>query len=135
MQTGFRKPIVITGSQLPLAMPRSDARQNLIDSVTCLTAFFNPPHVSLHEVAVCFGGRLMRGNRCQKTHSSFYQAFDTPTYPYLANLGVDIDWNESALLAVTGVYRPRFEVRCGFARTAACTSSPFHPAAAAFVCP
>jgi hypothetical protein len=59
------------------------------------------------EVAVCFGGRLMRGNRCQKTHSSFYQAFDTLTYPYLANLGVDVDWNMEALLHVQGVYRPR----------------------------
>ena len=54
------------GSQLPLLMPRSDARQNLIDSVTVATAFFSPPHTALHEVAVCFGGRLMRGNRCQK---------------------------------------------------------------------
>ena len=60
---------------------------------------------------MCFGGRLMRGNRCQKTHSSFYQAFDTLTYPYLANLGVDVDWNREALLTVQGVYRPRFEVR------------------------
>ena len=111
MQTGFRKPIIVTGSQLPLAMPRSDARQNLIDSVTCLTAFFNPPHVQLREVAVCFGGRLMRGNRCQKTHSSFYQAFDSLTYPYLANLGVDVGWNKKAMLQVEGVYRPRFQVR------------------------
>lgn len=47
MLTGFRKPIVFTGSQLPLAMPRSDARQNLIDSLTCATSSFNPPHVSL----------------------------------------------------------------------------------------
>ena len=54
------------GSQLPLAMPRSDARQNLIDSMTCATAFFTPPHVLLQEVAICFGGRLMRGNRTQK---------------------------------------------------------------------
>jgi Asparaginase, N-terminal len=69
VQTGFRKPIVLTGSQLPLAMPRSDARQNLIDSVTCLTSFFSPPHIRLEEVAICFGGRLMRGNRCQKVIS------------------------------------------------------------------
>lgn len=59
---------------------------------------------------MCFGGRLMRGNRCQKTHSSFYQAFDSLSYPYLANLGVDVDWKKSALLEVKGVYRPRFEV-------------------------
>lgn len=60
---------------------------------------------------MCFGGRLMRGNRCQKTHSSFYQAFDSLSYPYLANLGVDVDWKKSALLEVKGVYRPRFEAR------------------------
>lgn len=59
------------GSQLPLAMPRSDARQNLIDSLTCATAFFTPPHVLLQEVAICFGGRLMRGNCTQKACHSF----------------------------------------------------------------
>lgn len=110
MLVGFKKPIVITGSQLPLAMPRSDARQNIIDSVTCLTSFFNPPHVRLQEVAVCFGGRLMRGNRVQKVHSSFYQAFDSVNYPHLANLGVEIDWDLDALLEPQGVYRPRFEL-------------------------
>lgn len=46
-QVGFKKPIVLTGSQLPLAMPRSDARANIIDSVTCLTSFFTRPHVQL----------------------------------------------------------------------------------------
>lgn len=60
MLAGFRKPIVMTGSQLPLAMPRSDARQNLIDSMTCATSAFSPPHTQLSEVAVCFGGRLLR---------------------------------------------------------------------------
>lgn len=60
---------VCTGSQLPLSMPRSDARQNLIDSLTCATSFFTPPHTQLQEVAICFGGRLMRGNRTQKVDS------------------------------------------------------------------
>ena len=49
----------MTGSQLPLALPRSDARQNLLDAVCCATASFSPPHVHLSEVAICFGGRLM----------------------------------------------------------------------------
>lgn len=60
---------------------------------------------------MCFGGRLMRGNRVQKVHSSFYQAFDSLSYPHLATLGVDVAWNKKALLQVEGVYRPRFEVR------------------------
>lgn len=124
---------MLTGSQLPLALPRSDARQNLLDSVCCATAAFSPPHVHLQEVAVCFGGRLMRGNRSQKVNSSAYQvqrrapagcsshaglpfqpdvkrcaapclhfqAFDSPTYPYLAEMGVDINWDKHALLAVS----------------------------------
>jgi hypothetical protein len=64
---------VCAGSQLPLASPRSDARQNLIDALTCATAAFTPPHMALNEVAVCFGGKLMRGNRAQKVNSSNYQ--------------------------------------------------------------
>ena len=97
----------ITGSQLPLSSPRSDARQNLIDALTCATAAFSPPHIALSEVAVCFGGRLMRGNRCQKINSSSYQAFDSPGYPHLATLGIDVAWNERALLRGEGAYRPR----------------------------
>lgn len=108
MLLGFRKPIVMTGSQLPLAKPRSDARQNLIDAITCATAYFNPPHVQLQEVAVCFGGQLMRGNRAQKVNASNYQAFDSPTYHKLALLGVEVDWQARYLLQVEGVYRPRF---------------------------
>jgi L-asparaginase/Glu-tRNA(Gln) amidotransferase subunit D len=73
MLAGFKKPIVLTGSQLPLSSPRSDARQNLIDALTCATAVYKPPHAELVEVAVCFGGRLMRGNRAQKVNSSSYQ--------------------------------------------------------------
>ncbi|EFN58347.1 hypothetical protein CHLNCDRAFT_142407 [Chlorella variabilis] len=110
MLAGFKKPIVVTGSQLPLALPRSDARQNLLDSLCCATAAFSPPHVHLQEVALCFGGRLMRGNRSQKTNSSAYQAFDSPNYPYLAQMGVDVSWNSRALLNVDTVYRPRFNL-------------------------
>jgi L-asparaginase/Glu-tRNA(Gln) amidotransferase subunit D len=109
---GFRKPIILTGSQLPLAMPRSDARQNLIDSLTCATASFSPPHVHCGEVSICFGGVLLRGNRARKTNSSAYNAFSTPTYPPLAQLGVDVGWNSSSMLTEqqSGVYRPRFRL-------------------------
>jgi len=110
MLCGFRKPIVLTGSQIPLALPRSDARQNLIDSLTCAVAQHYPPHVALQEVCICFGGRLFRGNRAQKQHTATYQAFASLSYPPLAQLGVDVEWNRSALLHVEGVYRPRFEL-------------------------
>lgn len=110
MLAGFRKPIIMTGSQIPLALPRSDARQNLVDSITCACACHYPPYVQLSEVAICFGGKLLRGNRAQKWNSSIYQAFDSPSYPVLAQLGVDVDWNRDALLHPQGVYRPRFNM-------------------------
>lgn len=110
MLAGFRKPVVLTGSQLPLALPRSDARQNLIDAMTCATAWASPPHVLLQEVAICFGGRLLRGNRSRKVNSSAYAAFDSPAYSPLAVLGVDVDWRKAALLQPDLVYRPRFNL-------------------------
>ncbi len=109
---GFRKPIILTGSQLPLVMPRSDARQNLIDTLTCATSGFTPPHVHCGEVSICFGGVLLRGNRARKTNASSYNAFSTPSYPPLAQLGVDVGWNTAAMLSdqQRGVYRPRFKL-------------------------
>eukprot|EP00198_Chlamydomonas_reinhardtii_P004437 XP_001693773.1 predicted protein [Chlamydomonas reinhardtii] len=110
MLCGFKKPIVLTGSQLPLRAPRTDARQNLLDSIQVATSAFSPPHVELQEVAVCFGGKLMRGNRTQKVNSAAYQAFDSLTYPYLATLGIDVDWNTRYLLRAEGAYKPRFKL-------------------------
>jgi L-asparaginase/Glu-tRNA(Gln) amidotransferase subunit D len=91
MLLGFKKPIVLTGSQMPLASPRTDARANLVDALTCAVAPHAPPYVQWGEVAVCFGGKLMRGNRASKVDSSSYQAFDS-NYPYLATLGIGVDW-------------------------------------------
>lgn len=116
MLAGFRKPIVMTGSQIPLALPRSDAKQNLIDALTCAVASHYPPYVQLQEVAICFGGKLLRGNRAQKINSTTYQAFDTPAHPPLALLGVDIEWNRNSLLHPEGVYRPRFNLDPRIAR-------------------
>jgi L-asparaginase type I len=116
MLTGFRKPIILTGSQLPLDMARSDARQNLIDSVTCATAGFSPPHVALEEVAVCFGGKLLRANRTRKTSATIYSAFGSPQYPPLAQLGVGVEWKRDALLQFSGngsyaqTYTPRLKL-------------------------
>jgi len=58
------------------------------------------PALAPQEVAVCFGARLMRGNRVQKVHSSAYRAFDSLTYPPLATLGVDVEWGHRYLLQV-----------------------------------
>ncbi len=61
--------------------------------------------VQLQEVAVCFGGQLMRGNRAQKVNASNYQAFDSPTYHKLALLGVEVDWQARYLLQVMFLFQ------------------------------
>lgn len=110
MLAGFRKPIVLTGSQIPLALPRSDARQNLVDALTCAVDSMRRGSIHFQEVAICFGGRLIRGNRSQKINSTNYQAFDSLSYPHLAKIGIDIEWNEFALLKTQGVYNPQFSL-------------------------
>jgi len=66
--------------------------------VTCATAGFSPPHVAIEEVAVCFGGKLLRANRTRKTSATIYSAFGSPQYPPLAQLGVGVEWKRDALL-------------------------------------
>lgn len=88
---GLRKPVVVTGSQVPLAELRSDARENL------LNALLLAAREDLHEVCVCFGGRLMRGNRVTKVSSSGFDGFESPNELELAHLGVDIEMRPGAL--------------------------------------
>jgi len=77
------KPVILTGSQRPLAEIRSDARMNLINSVELAT-------YPIPEVAIFFGTRLYRGNRTVKYSSIHYNAFESPNFPPLAEVGIDI---------------------------------------------
>lgn len=64
------------------------------------------------EVAICFGGSLLRGNRTQKVDSSSYQAFASPSYPPLAKLGVNVDWDESYLLQAWSLWLTHWQDAC-----------------------
>jgi len=79
----FPKPVILTGSQRPLAEIRSDARLNLINSVELAT-------YPIPEVCICFGAYLFRGNRTIKYSTINYDAFISPNYPPLAEMGIDI---------------------------------------------
>jgi L-asparaginase len=92
MLRGLRKPVIVTGSQIPLGAARSDAPQNLI------TALQLAASDRLSEVAIYFNQRLLRGNRATKVSAARFDAFDSPNYPSLAEVGIDIHWNLSALL-------------------------------------
>lgn len=81
---GLDKPVVLTGSQIPLCEARTDAQGNLVSAV--LVAAMS----GLREVVVCFGRHIYRGNRTTKVAAGELDGFDSPNYPPLAELGVDI---------------------------------------------
>ncbi|MEE9905026.1 asparaginase [Chlorobium sp.] len=86
---GLSKPVVFTGSQLPLFQERSDAAQNLLTSVI-LAATFDIPEVSLF-----FDHLLFRGNRSVKVDARSFSAFASPNYPELGRAGTEIVINRS----------------------------------------
>jgi len=90
------KPVVVTGSQLPIVEARNDAVQNLVAAVM----FASPDAHDLPlvpEVCVCFNNTLLRGNRSRKVSSSGYAGFDTPNYAKLAEVGEHIKVNEKVI--------------------------------------
>ncbi len=92
MIQNLTKPIVFTGAQLPIGIPRTDARENLISSIQIAGSTLNE-QVIVPEVCIYFNGRLLRGNRAKKRESSQFDAFDSENFPYLAEIGVNIDYN------------------------------------------
>jgi L-asparaginase len=89
MLRGLTKPVVITGSQIPLCEVRNDARENLITSLLIASKYDIP------EVCLYFGGKLLRGCRAVKVSADGFAAFDSPNFPRLGTAGIDIDihWN------------------------------------------
>lgn len=92
MMSGLHKPVILTGSQLPIGLPRTDGRENLLAAVEIAAASrFGEPLVQ--EVAVYFGSSLYRGNRTHKESAESLQAIVSPNFPALAEAGVDILYN------------------------------------------
>ena len=97
MLENLSKPVILTGSQLPIGIIRTDGKENLITAIEIASAQKNnKPIVS--EVCVYFEYKLYRGNRTYKYNSAHFDAFKSPNYPALAEAGVDIQYNEIALL-------------------------------------
>lgn len=96
MLENLGKPVVLTGSQIPLCEIRSDGRDNLITSLLIAA------DERVHEVCLCFGGKLLRGNRATKYSSDGLNAFASPNYPPLAEIGIAIRYLDSALLPRPG---------------------------------
>ena len=88
MLENLSKPVILTGSQIPLCEVRSDGRDNLITSMLIAA------EGRVAEVCLYFGGRLLRGNRATKMSSDGLGAFKSPNFPPLAEAGINIKYAE-----------------------------------------
>lgn len=94
MLDNLAKPVILTGSQLPIGAPRTDGRENLISSVEIAAAKDSKGRAKVPEVCIFFGGKLMRGNRATKINAESFQAFTSPNLPPLAEAGINIRYME-----------------------------------------
>jgi L-asparaginase len=97
MLQGLRKPVVFTGSQLPIGIIRTDGKENLITAIEIAAATDAHGEPILQEVAVYFEYALFRGNRTSKISAHQFEAFAAPNYPLLAKAGVQIEWFKERL--------------------------------------
>jgi L-asparaginase len=92
MLEGLAKPVLLTGSQIPLCEVRNDARANLITALTVAANFDIP------EVCLCFGNQLLRGCRSVKVSTDGLDAFASPNLSPLGDIGVEIRIHKNLVL-------------------------------------
>ncbi len=92
------KPVIFTGSQLPVGVPRTDGKENLISAVEIASAKDEAGRPMVPEVCVYFNSLLMRGNRSVKVNSEEFSAFRSPNYPPLAQAGITIKYNREYIM-------------------------------------
>lgn len=95
MLENLGKPVILTGSQIPLSEARNDAVENIITSLWLST------HPALREVCIYFNQQLLRGNRAQKVSAQSFTAFDSPNFPHLGTIGINIELHQNLLLPPT----------------------------------
>lgn len=97
MLENLSKPVVFTGSQLPIGAPRTDGKENLISAVEIAAAKDAEGHARVPEVSIFFNSKLLRGNRSTKVSSEDFSAFDSPDCPPLADAGISIRYNDTII--------------------------------------
>ncbi len=97
MLENLNKPVVFTGSQLPIGDLRTDAKENLITAIQIASLKQNNISV-IKEVCLYFEYKLYRGNRTTKINAEHFEAFSSPNYPFLVESGVHLKLNSSFFL-------------------------------------
>ncbi len=90
------KPVIFTGSQLPIGTLRTDGKENLITAVE-IAAAKEGGKALVPEVSIYFENKLYRGNRTTKRNTEHFNAFQSDNYPYLAQVGIHINYNKAAI--------------------------------------
>ena len=94
MLENLGKPVILTGSQLPIGMLRTDGKENLITAIEIASARRSDGSPMVPEVCIFFENELMRGNRTTKINAENFNAFRSFNYPPLAKVGVHIRYEE-----------------------------------------
>ncbi len=97
MLENLNKPIIFTGSQLPLGVVRTDGRDNIINAIEMAAAKEDDTPL-IPEVCICFENKLYRGNRTNKFNAENFEAFVSGNYPALAKVGVYIRYKKHLIL-------------------------------------
>lgn len=97
MLENLSKPVIFTGSQLPVGVLRTDGKENLITAIEIASAKHPDGSPVVPEVCIFFENSLMRGNRTRKISAENFNAFASPNYPLLAQVGVHISYDESEI--------------------------------------
>ena len=92
MLANLSKPVVFTGSQLPVGVLRSDAKENLLTAIEIAAAKDEEGNAIVPEVTIFFGDKLFRANRTTKKNAENFTAFNSYNYPALAQAGVHITY-------------------------------------------
>ncbi len=96
MLNNLKKPVILTGSQLPIGDLRTDAKENLLTSLYYASLYIDN-EAAVQEVALYFEYKLLRGNRCLKYSAENFDAFISPNYPLLGESGVHLKIEEPRL--------------------------------------
>ncbi len=97
MIEALTKPVIFTGSQLPIGTPRTDGKENLISAVEIAAAKDAEGHALVPEVCIYFDNILMRGNRAAKVNAEHFRAFQSPNCPPLGEAGINITYNTALI--------------------------------------
>ena len=98
MLENLAKPVVFTGSQLPIGVPRTDGKENLMTAIEIASAKNAEGRPMVPEVCIFFNGKLIRGNRAIKINAEGFHAFESFNHPHLCDVGINFQYHKHHIL-------------------------------------